>query len=597
MIRKIIGASIALLVGGTLATLGAQSAIPVPGLAAPANYGLNFADVAVVQGDWDGDSDIDLAVTGGGVGVGTGLQASPNLAILYNNGLGVFSAASVVSAQGGDKISSADMNGDGAPDLVVGDFYGSLNAGVSRILVFLNSGTGIFPPAPSATVNVTSSSFMRGLCTADLNGDGLPDVAAVEQGTDRVYVFLNGFSTGGIAGMFPSASAINFPAVSVPGSPVTNTNPSAVIATDVDLDGRLDLAYSLQNISTPPTISYVLNATTPGSMTPSFGGPVNVGLSSLVPIGLTSADYDADGRIDFACVSAPPGPNDFVDVYLQNSAGSFARVTYGNGVNHTDIASCDADADGDDDIIVTQATAGAPVGSFLINDGIGGFCTTPACPVSTSGAVLGVTSFSAPSPGASFGFARAIACDDFDGDGIVDFAVLIQGIAGNFVQYFKNLGLPIVLYPGSGEDFRLGTKVNTPGSPVVPPQFGANSQVEFAAPGQVVFLAMDTPSSTFAYAPLILAAQIFATNSTPVGQTPILWVNSNGAVILVNGGVPGPLGFQDLLMPGPIGYSAAIAIPFGLSGLGLSIMLQGVVLSPNAANGFYATSHGRQLIL
>ena len=78
-------------------------------------------------------------------------------------------------------LTIADVNGDGNPDLIVGNPYGD-------ILVLLNQGNGTFAPYRNADQTVI-------LAVADLTGDGSKDVIYADQSLDRVVVDYGGGNT------------------------------------------------------------------------------------------------------------------------------------------------------------------------------------------------------------------------------------------------------------------------------------------------------------------------------------------------------------------------------------------------------------------
>jgi hypothetical protein len=114
-------------------------------------------------------------------------------------------------------IATADFNGDGNPDLLVGDDDGSLK-------LFLGNGTGNFTPAP----DVARLDSVVSIAVADFNGDGRPDIAVSDWRAGTVTVFFN---TGN--GGFRLGWLYHLP---VPG------NAARVAAADFDGDGNSDLA-------------------------------------------------------------------------------------------------------------------------------------------------------------------------------------------------------------------------------------------------------------------------------------------------------------------------------------------------------------------
>jgi uncharacterized protein (TIGR03437 family) len=118
---------------------------------------------AVVSGDFNGDGKLDLIV-----GYGTG-----NLSLLLGDGAGGFKPRIELTTfnEPIQNLVATDVNRDGKLDLLVGTYPTAVGAGASRTFVLLGRGDGTFQPASQ----VTDSGIP--LFVADLNGDGIPDLA------------------------------------------------------------------------------------------------------------------------------------------------------------------------------------------------------------------------------------------------------------------------------------------------------------------------------------------------------------------------------------------------------------------------------------
>lgn len=114
-------------------------------------------------------------------------------------------------------IAAADFNGDGIPDLVVGDDDGSLK-------LFLGDGTGNFAPAS----DVARLDSVVSIAVADFNDDGRPDIAVSDWRAGSVTIFLG---TG--KGSFQMGWLFRLP---IPGTV------ARVSAADFNGDGNPDLA-------------------------------------------------------------------------------------------------------------------------------------------------------------------------------------------------------------------------------------------------------------------------------------------------------------------------------------------------------------------
>ena len=130
----------------------------------------------VAIGDLNGDGKPDLAVPSGG------LNGTFSITVFTNKGDGTFQAR-VDYRTGGelDKTAIGDLNGDGKPDLVTTE--------ADRVSVLLNSGHGTFAAARDYDNGLSGAAGSVAL--GDLNGDGTPDLVTVNSGGDTVSVLLN----------------------------------------------------------------------------------------------------------------------------------------------------------------------------------------------------------------------------------------------------------------------------------------------------------------------------------------------------------------------------------------------------------------------
>lgn len=164
--------------------------------------------------DVDGDADLDIATTNYGSG---------NVALMINNGSGVFGPAAFFEGGGTGEygLISADMNNDGLYDLVVGA------QGSHTLIVHLGNGNGTFTPqTPKA-----AGGAVWMLAGGDVNGDGNMDVTAA-----------NSYSLNGAVVLGNGAGGL--------GAPVLTSSSIHCIATDLgDLDGDGDLDWVLSSFS------------------------------------------------------------------------------------------------------------------------------------------------------------------------------------------------------------------------------------------------------------------------------------------------------------------------------------------------------------
>jgi len=134
----------------------------------------------VEPADFDGDGDLDLVVTD------TYSDLIDDMLILYNPGDGIsYEIDSLYSADGQNDICIADFDQDGDQDLAAHLFYGN-----GSVFIYFNEGGRVFDrfeyPAGLAGP--------RSLCAGDLNRDGLPDIAVVNNpngGINSIKILLN----------------------------------------------------------------------------------------------------------------------------------------------------------------------------------------------------------------------------------------------------------------------------------------------------------------------------------------------------------------------------------------------------------------------
>lgn len=189
---------------------------------AATNYdGLNYP--AITCGDADNDGDMDV--------IAVDFSDPPRIYTFRNDGAGALtiSAPMVSTALSNNRVISADLNGDGALDLML-----LHNRNVARSVdIYLNDGTGIFT-ADSIINPVAFGADYAAVGDIDADGD-LDFVFTVDSNInteDGLYIYKNNGSGG-----FSSAAVIAIP------------NPHGVRLADTDGDNDLD-AYVISNLDT-----------------------------------------------------------------------------------------------------------------------------------------------------------------------------------------------------------------------------------------------------------------------------------------------------------------------------------------------------------
>jgi len=181
-------------------------------------------------GDFNGDGNLDLAVAN---------VDSATVSILLGTGTGSFGAKTDFGTGSFPfSVAVGDFNGDGALDLAVpnvSDFDGN-GVDINTVSILLGTGTGSF----GAKTNFDTGSTPVSVAVGDFNGDGNPDLAVANQGSQSVSILL-GTGTGSFG------AKVDFGAGSFPVS---------VAVGDFNGDGALDLAVA--NLGSA-TVSILLN--------------------------------------------------------------------------------------------------------------------------------------------------------------------------------------------------------------------------------------------------------------------------------------------------------------------------------------------------
>lgn len=234
-------------------------------------------------------------------------------------------------------IGAGRFNNDNFRDVVVADFFND------TVSILLGSGEGTFPtqtPLSSAGLSPL------GVAVADFNGDLFDDIAVANNGSETVSVFLaNSNGSGGFGPEQPY--------------PVSG-GPSAIVATDLNVDGFPDLAVT----TVSGGLVLIMNKGTP-SDPETFQPPAQTDLTGAEPVAVAAGDVNQDQFADLVVVNK--ADNTLV-VYLGHGDGTLTvSETYAVGTLPLSVAVGDFNGDAWPDLAV--ANSGADTVTILRNRG------------------------------------------------------------------------------------------------------------------------------------------------------------------------------------------------------------------------------------
>ncbi|MEW6302149.1 MAG: choice-of-anchor D domain-containing protein [Verrucomicrobiota bacterium] len=258
---------------------------------------------SVTLADIDKDGKLDLIVANGGT-------FSSNISVIKNTStVGNLSFAAKVDLNGVQPnwVSVVDVDRDGRPDILaanVGSFSVYRNIGVPGVI---DTGTFYFSRLDLALQGGTATVVTAG----DFDGDGWHDLVALDYSKNQVSVFRNLLSSAGTLSNLGAFNADCFDTrqdfavgVTVVSPPPPSDVPQGMVVADFNVDGKLDVAVTIDNPNTSPTSANYESVTL---LRNTSSGAGNVNFASYVRVhigGATSdstvGDLDGDGKPDIA---------------------------------------------------------------------------------------------------------------------------------------------------------------------------------------------------------------------------------------------------------------------------------------------------------
>jgi hypothetical protein len=291
---------------------------------------------SLAVGDFNGDGKLDLAIANG----------NSTVSVLLGNGDGTFQPPLTFTTGTANptQIVVGDFNGDGKLDLATGTYEPS-----GPISILLGNGDGTFQPHGDYA---TTSAGAAGLVVGDFNGDGYLDLVyvGVDEFTDQQLSFLQGNGDGTFQ------PPVTYPAV--------GSNLTALVAADINGDGKLDLIAS-DDTESPLTGdggAWVWLGNGDGT----FQSQTEYATGSQSEY-LAVQDFNADDKLDVILPNAVP--YDFFAL-LGNANGTLQTpISFPLGALPVTALAGDFNGDGKMDLaFATQPNSGGAIVVFLQGD-------------------------------------------------------------------------------------------------------------------------------------------------------------------------------------------------------------------------------------
>ncbi|MFT4541752.1 MAG: hypothetical protein ACI841_001149 [Planctomycetota bacterium] len=294
-----------------------------PGVFSPAEEPLGGGNrpETVVAADFNADGRVDLACA---------YTAEDRVELFYQQAQGGFEADPTLLRTVAETLPSflvaADLNNDGRADLATANTSGEPKS----LTLFLQEAGGGFP-VDGTPLWLDGPFRPVSLVAADLNGDGLMDLATARPSSDSVTILIQ-------------ASAGTFNESSVELS--VNASPSFLAAADLNSDGLVDLMTANQGSGDLSILHQ------------QAGGGFLVEAATLSlsfsPVSIALADLDGDRDLDVIAVGAADGEITFFE---QIALGEFVARSLVDSVGAAFVVAADLDGDGDVDLAQTNSSS------------------------------------------------------------------------------------------------------------------------------------------------------------------------------------------------------------------------------------------------
>ena len=307
----------------------------------------------IAVGDLNGDGKPDIVVSDFNSGNASYVSVFENTS---QQGIISFAARTDISTGNGSVgVAIADINMDGKPDILVT----SGNSAIFSILINTSAQSGALSFMPG--IDIPDLNHADNIITADMDGDGKPDIIFTEFSNSSVVIYRN-TSAGGMVSL---AAPVIYP---------VGNSPDFLSAGDLDGDGKTDLVIG--NYSSG-TLTFYKNLSNPGMI--QLGSRQDSVFANASSIYI--ADLNGDGKPDLSVGQYQTGKLSIVENTRYGSGMAFdSAIDFTSGDFDVFGNVGDLNGDGRPDLIaanvlsntvtVFRNNAGAPVISSL-SDSIG----------------------------------------------------------------------------------------------------------------------------------------------------------------------------------------------------------------------------------
>ena len=352
-------------------------------------------------------------------------------------------------------LAVGDLDGDNMPDIAVANEK-SNNVSVLRNTTLPGSSGGF---SFAGKVDFPTGLSPNCVAVGDMDGDGKPDLAVVNYGSNSISVLRNTASSGSLDGSSFS-SKVDFP---------VGNNPFCIALGDLNGDAKIDFAVASAGSN---SISVLRNASEAGSINvSSFASKVDFDAGGY-PVFVTIADLDLDGVGEIVSASAalnsvsvlkraqisPPVVNYYPFFYYPTGGTGTISGDYFNAIAERNIvyfgavkAQVKQATSSSVQVVVPAGATYQPVSVLNTENGLIGYSINPFSTFFTNpfGPNAGITpNFYLPKVDfATGGLSRSIAIGDIDGDGKPELVVANE--SNNSISVMRNLSVTGNLDPTS----------------------------------------------------------------------------------------------------------------------------------------------------